>query len=30
MVKNVDTTPGVSKKHIPKFKGPHEVKVGIA
>lgn len=26
-VKNVDTTPGVSKKHIPKFKGPYEVKV---
>lgn len=27
MVKNFDTTPGVSKKHIPKFKGPYEVKV---
>lgn len=27
MVQNVDTTPGVSKKHIPKFKGPYEVKV---
>lgn len=27
MVKNVDTTPGVSKNHIPKFKGQYEVKV---
>jgi len=26
MVKNVDTTPGVNKKHIPKFKGPYEIK----
>lgn len=26
MIKNVDTTPGVSKKHIPKFKGPYEIK----
>jgi len=27
MVKNIDTTPGVNKKHIPKFKGPYEIKV---
>jgi len=27
MVKNVDTTTGVNKKHIPKIKGPYEVKV---
>jgi len=27
MVKNVDTTPGENKKHIPKFKGPYEVNV---
>ncbi|CAI6359970.1 unnamed protein product [Macrosiphum euphorbiae] len=26
MIKNVDTTPGVNKKHIPKFKGPYEIK----
>lgn len=26
MIKNVDTTPGVSEKHIPKFKGPYEIK----
>lgn len=26
MIKNVDTTPGVSKKHIPKYKGPYEIK----
>lgn len=26
MIKNVDTTPGVCKKHIPKFKGPYEIK----
>jgi len=26
MIKNVDTTPGVNKKHIPKFKGSYEIK----
>lgn len=26
MIKNFDITPGVSKKHIPKYKGPYEVK----
>lgn len=26
MIKNIDTTPGVCKKHIPKFKGPYEIK----
>lgn len=25
MIKNVDTTPGVNKKFIPKYKGPYEV-----
>lgn len=26
MIRNVDTTPGVNKKLVPKFKGPYEVK----
>lgn len=26
MLKNVDTTPGISKKHIPKCKGSYEIK----
>lgn len=26
VVKNVDTTPGINKKLIPKFKGPYQVK----
>lgn len=26
MIKIVDATPGVNKKHIPKFKGPYEIK----
>ncbi|KAF0721130.1 Retrotransposable element Tf2 protein type 1, partial [Aphis craccivora] len=26
MIKNVDTTPGVNKKHIPKFEGPYKIK----
>lgn len=27
LVKNIDTTHGMNKKHIPKFKGPHKVKL---
>lgn len=29
MIKNIDTTPGSSKKHIPKFKGPYRVKKAL-
>jgi len=25
MIKNIDTTPGTNKKHIPRFKGPYEI-----
>lgn len=27
MIRNVDTTPGINKKHIPRFKGSYEIKV---
>jgi len=27
MVKNIDTTPGINKKHIPNLKGPYKIKV---
>jgi len=27
MIKNIDTTPDVNKKHVLKFKGPYEIKV---
>lgn len=26
MVKNIDNALGINKKHIPKFKGPYEIK----
>ncbi|KAF0752311.1 Retrotransposable element Tf2 protein type 1 [Aphis craccivora] len=30
MIKNIDTTPGFSKKHIPKFKGPYKIKKSLS
>jgi len=29
MIKNIDTTTGYSKKHIPKFKGPYKIKKAL-
>jgi hypothetical protein len=30
MIKNIDTTPNYSKKHIPKFKGPYKIKKALS
>lgn len=30
MIRNVDVTPGVNKKHIPKYKGPYKIEATLS